>query len=147
MSTTLPTYKDLEAFYKACPAASRSGESDYGVHNHDDLGVFAGLGLPSVAGRIRVAHVHNTGHFYAFAHFATGNRVALLGQVAVRPTEQEAANLYLMQAMERAVYEHFEDYAYGEGAGRPLSWFVERIAELQEKEPAAASANPALPCS
>ena len=107
----LHSYATLDDFYTA-RSGSRSGESDYGSFNVDDLNAFNSKPLRGTYGNIRVTHVHNTGDFYALECY-TGH-VILLGTVD---------NTY----DERLVYQHFGDWADCEAPGRPLSWFKERL--------------------
>ena len=134
------TYADLDAYYEASPTASRSGESDYGVWNWDDLGIFSTRGE---TGRIRVSHVHLTGEFYAFAHFARGDKLAVLGRVEAPPAWVVDAWLDPKQDLTSAtrkaidrhvhdVYAVFDGWAEGEDLGRPLSWFVNRLRLVNE---------------
>ncbi len=108
----LHSYASIDDFYTA-RGGSRSGESDYGGYNIDDLRAFNERPLRGSYGNIRVSHVHNTGDFYAL-EYSTG-RVILLGSVGDNIDEP-------------TVYNHFGDWADGEGQGRPLSWFKERLA-------------------
>ena len=134
------TYADLDAYYEASPTAFRSGESDYGVWNYDDLGIFHVALSPL---RVRVSHVHLTGEFYAVTHFAHGDKLAILGRVQAPPTDAVEAWLDpdrplnrrsdWWKAIEKTVqntYAVFDGWADGEGLGRPLSWFVHRIREV-----------------
>lgn len=109
----LHSYSTIDDFYVA-RGGSISGESDYGVHNIDDLNAFNERPLRGNYGNIRVSHVHNTGDFYAM-ECVTG-RVILLGSVDSVLDEP-------------IIHNHFIDWADGEDMGRPLSWFKERLAK------------------
>ena len=113
---TTSTFKNPEEFHLA-RGSQNSLESDYGGGNHDDLGIFQ---AGQSANRILVTHVDRTGDFYAQDPY-TG-RVALLGVVTPGFPEKE-------------VHQGFEDWADGDGPGRPLSWFQEKIAAFNSAHP------------
>ena len=114
-------FPDLDSFY-AARGGERSTEYDYGCHNVYDLGV--NPVVPRVRPdhiRYRVSYVGETGDFYAAA--LVGYRygdVILLGSLGAGHVEKD-------------VHAHFADWAEGEGLGRPLSWFVERVATYVPK--------------
>ena len=112
-------FSDLESFYAARGVSDRTIEYDYGGYNVYDLGV--NPVVPRVRPdhiRYRVSYVGETGDFYAAA--LAGYRysdVILLGSLGAGHVEKD-------------VHAHFADWAEGEGLGRPLSWFAERIASF-----------------
>ena len=110
------TFKNLEELHLA-RGSKNSLESDYGGENHDDLGIFQ---TGNSTKHILVAHVDRTGDFYAQDRY-TG-RIALLGIVTPGFPEKE-------------VHQGFKDWADGEGPGRPLSWFQEKIAAFNSTHP------------
>ena len=116
-------YPDMEGFY-AARGGSRSIEYDYGFYNVDDLGANPVDPRPRHAWpRYQVSYVGDTGDFYA---------VALVGGVAGKGRVLQLGSLGAGH-VEKDVYAHFEDWAEGEGLGRPLSWFIDRIATYVPK--------------
>ena len=112
-------FPGMESFY-AVRGGERSVEDDYGCHNTYDLGV--NPVVPRMGDNLahyRVSYVENTGDFYAVALGSADpgvrGRVILLGSLGVGHVEKD-------------VHAHFADWAEGKGMGRPLSWFVDRIA-------------------
>ena len=121
-------YPSIKEFYVE-RGGEFSPESAYGVHNWNDEPP-PGCGwcwetrdrpdlradhLHRHHGNLRVSHVAETGDFYAYDS-RTGE-VRLLGTMPPGWTEPQ-------------VYEHFEDWAQGDGPGRSLSWFRDRIAAV-----------------
>lgn len=109
-------YPRIEHLYEA-RAGAGSGESDYGFHNTDDLGILVGLPtvLPPKDDQIRVSYIEDTGDVYA-AHPFNGT-VALLGSIV----NKDGTPYSFDQASTL-----FENWEYGE-PGHPLSWFTARI--------------------
>ena len=116
-------FKNIEAFYTA-RGGRHSLESDYGGFNWDDHAVDSWIRPPHISSghRYMVAHVGETGDWYATRGMADGP-VILLGTLE-RPGVPE-----------KDVHEFFRDWADGNGPGRPLSWFRDRIAAFNEKNP------------
>ena len=115
-------YPDMEGFY-ADRGGKGSIEYDYGFYNVDDLGVNPVDPRPQPSElRYQVSYVGETGDFYAAALTGgfTKGRVLLLGSLGAGLVEKD-------------VHAHLEDWAEGEGLGRPLSWFVVRIATYAPK--------------
>ena len=121
--TAVIEFPDLESFY-AARGGERSIEYDYGFYNVDDLGVNPVDPRPQPSWlRYQVSYVGETGDFYAVAlgrGFEGKGRALLLGSLGAGHVEKD-------------VHAHFEDWAEGEGLGRPLSWYVERIATYVPK--------------
>ena len=113
MSKTRACWPDINAFY-AERGGRRSVEYDFGVHHHSDADAHLPMYLRT---RWRVSVVESTGDVYAVD--ANDRTVVLLGTFATRPPGRFAG------PMDAA----FADWAGGDGPGRPLRWFAERIPE------------------
>ena len=114
-------FTDLDGFYAARGGRS-SPESDYGCNNVYDLGINP-LSPRVRAGwlRYRVSYVEQTGDFYAIALGGQHHHdVILLGLLGAGHVAKD-------------VYADFADWAEGEGLGRPLSWYIDRIATYVPK--------------
>ena len=127
-------FSDLDGFY-AARGGERSPEFDYGCHNVDDLGVNPVDPRPQPSWlRYRVSYVGQTGDFYAIAlvgGLMAEGRVILLGSLGAGHVEKD-------------VYAHFADWAEGEGLGRPLNWFIERIKSFVPKVQAGSTLPPGV---
>ena len=127
-------FSDLDGFY-AARGGERPPEFDYGCHNVDDLAVNPVDPRPQPSWlRYRVSYVGQTGDFYAIAlvgGLTAEGRVILLGSLGAGHVEKD-------------VYAHFADWAEGEGLGRPLSWFIERIATFVPKPKADSPLSPGV---
>ena len=129
-------YKGLREFYDA-RGGTFSEESEYGMYHWIDR--ICGPPHPAVVvsgltvideqevvivraawDRLRVSFVHDTGDIYAVLHGTgpeeSGGPVVLLGTVAGEPDQVDA---------------FMDDWKDGEGLGRPLSWFTDRIAAFE----------------
>ena len=120
-------FKNIEAFYKA-RGGRFSPESDYGGFNWDDHAVDSWIRPPhlSTDHRYMVVHARETGDWYT-ARGVRDGPVILLGTLA-RPGVPE-----------KDVHQFFRDWDDRNGPGRPLSWFRDRIAAFNDKNP---SQNP-----
>ena len=127
-------FSDLDGFY-AARGGERPPEFDYGCHNVDDLAVNPVDPRPQPSWlRYRVSYVGQTGDFYAIAlvgGLTAEGRVILLGSLGAGHVEKD-------------VYAHFADWAEGEGLGRPLSWFIERIKSFVPKPKADSPLSPVV---
>ena len=115
-----PSYPSLEQFYD-WRSGRHSGESDYGGFNWDDAIKPAPRESQAQRGRLRVVLVHDTGDLYA---------VDNIGQVPVL-----LLGTFQQHRSREQVEQLLADWAEGDGPGRPLSWFRERIASLNAQEP------------
>jgi len=147
MDTKFKQYASIRQFY-ADRGGKFSGESDFGVWNYDDCGLFGpALGddvereniqvgddefIVINAGRnnrIRVSVVDETGDVYALQFGIGEERVALLGNLGIKNPPGERGN----GIMDRGpVYdlaeEVFDGWATsGVGLGQKISWFIERM--------------------
>ena len=111
MTGTRASWPDINAFYDD-RGGRRSIEYDFGVHNYDDAEVHLPMYLRT---RWRVSVVESTGDVYAID--SNDRTVVLLGRFATQPPGRFAG------PMDAA----FADWSGGSLAGRPLSWFAERI--------------------
>ena len=112
MNESRPGWPSLNAFYND-RGGRHSVEYDFGVHNHDDTDTHLPMYLRT---RWRVSVMESTGDVYAVdSHDRT---VQLLGTFATREPGRFAG------PMDTA----FAEWATGTPeAGRPLSWFADRI--------------------
>ncbi len=135
-------YETVQEFY-ADRGGEHSPECDYGVWNKDDMLLFSagphrvrpqdiGGGLVTFSAasgnRLRVSVVQESGDVYAAE--AHGKRVALLGNVGLsEPNWGEKSFSDRSEVYERAD-KVFEGWATDDdrSLGRPVSWFVERLA-------------------
>ena len=115
-----PSYPSLEQFYDG-RGGGHSGESDFGGFNWDDAIKPDPRESRAQRGRLRVALVHDTGDLYAVDNRGQGP-VLLLGT-------------FHQQRSREQVEQRLADWAEGDGPGRPLSWFRERIASLNAQGP------------
>lgn len=113
-------YPNIAIFHRRRGSAG-SAESDYGANHYDDYSTLGGI----AAGAVRVTYVHDTGDFYAIDESDGYNveyaRVALLGTLVNpdrTPASPEKANALMEGWLPRT------------GQGRPLSWFVSRLNEV-----------------
>lgn len=113
-------YPNTAIFHRRRGSAG-SAESDYGANHYDDYSTLGGI----AGGAVRVTYVHDTGDFYAIdesdGYNVEYSRVALLGALVNpdrTPMSPEQANALMHGWLTRT------------GQGRPLSWFVSRLNEI-----------------
>ncbi len=124
---TYPTWANIQAFYDE-RGGERSGEADFGVHhwtnpNHSSATAFD---------RWRVSVVADTGDVYATDRL--GGEVMLLGTLVSTEADQPQAgnsNRAAFPALYSVANRVFEGWTEGDGAGRNLVWFAERITQQQ----------------
>ena len=116
-------YDNIEAYY-----AERGDhpETDCGGYNTDDLETeYAGINPynhPYIRTRMRVSVSEVSGDVYAVYPQADSPEM-LLGTIRLDPDEDP------YRQIDRA----FAGYADGPGLGKPLSWYMLRIAELKDR--------------
>lgn len=145
-------WPDVDAFY-AEQGGRDSGESLHGLYNWDDIGLFGhaqGMEPKPIAGemvevcgetsyiissdsqdRIEVNVVAETGDVYAFRNRT--KEVAYLGNLGVADPEWDAG--YPRGVTYMRADEVIGDYSRTGMRGRPLSYFIERIAGLRYRHP------------
>lgn len=144
MGDRMKLFNSIDDFYNS-NGGRLSGECDMGVWHWDDRGYFAipqGMEPPSnmqsgsigsesvylysatANDRVRVSVVAETGDVYACR--LTRGTILLLGNVRMKDPERG------MGRRRSPVYDHADffigEYAHSSSLGRPLSWFVERLA-------------------
>lgn len=141
-------YASVGAFYED-RGGKFSGESDFGVWNYDDCGLFsagADSGIEvekmEVGGeeafvvsatrnsRIRVSVVEDTGDVYAIRHGLGEGRIVLLGNLGVKsPPARQRRSISDLGPTYELAERLFEGWATDEdgGLGRGISWFMERL--------------------
>ena len=119
-TTCYPSYPSLEQFYD-WRGGRHSGEADYGWFNWDDAITPDPGESQAHQGRLRVVLVHDTGDLYAVDNIGQGP-VLLLGTFQQHRSREQ-------------VEQRLANWAEGDGPGRPLSRFRERIASLNAQRP------------
>ena len=119
-TTCYPSYPSLEQFYD-WRGGRHSGEADYGWFNWDDAITPDPGESQAHQGRLRVVLFHDTGDLYAVDNIGQGP-VLLLGTFQQHRSREQ-------------VEQRLANWAEGDGPGRPLSRFRERIASLNAQRP------------
>ena len=124
---TCSTWPNIQAFYDE-RGGERSGEADFGVHhwtNHNH-------NRATALDRWRVSVVADTGDVYAIDRL--GGELLLLGALVSTEADQpQAGNSHRVAhpAIYSVANRVFEGWTEGDGAGRNLGWFTDRITRQQ----------------
>ena len=133
VNAAYPTWPNIQAFYDE-RGGERSGESYFGVHHW----VNQGNDWATHFDCWRVSVVADTGDVYACDR--TSGEILLLGALVAGEGDQLAAerinarhrDMLPFPPVYCAADRVFEGWAEGNGLGRNLAWFVERITQEQE---------------
>lgn len=151
---TFKQYASVDAFYED-RGGLFSGESDYGVWNCDDSGLFSGrvdtdieaeateldgeevfVVRASRNSRMRVSVVDDTGDVYAVQHGIGEGRVVLLGNLVVKsPLVRQRAGISDIGPTYELAERVFKGWAMSEDGsfGRGTSWFIERLKRIEAR--------------
>ncbi len=151
MPSEIKHYRSDEEFY-ADRGGARSGESDFGMWHHDDIGLFSTPGDMAIRGetvqvsddefivisaarnnRIRVSVVDETGDVYAVQYGIGNGRACLLGNLGVKtPRARKRESIRDIGPTYEKAESAFEGWARSED-GKPckgMSWFIERLRRM-----------------
>lgn len=148
MADKFKWYPSIDAFYED-RGGRFSGESDFGVWNYDDCGLFSGRVDPDIEteaaelggeevfvvrasrnSRMTVSVVDDTGDVYAVQHGIGEGRVVLLGNLGVKsPPGRQRKNISDIGPTYELAERVFAGWAMSEDGsfGRGISWFIERL--------------------
>lgn len=154
MTSEIRHYRSDEEFY-ADRGGARSGECDFGMWHHDDIGLFSTPVDIAIRGetvevsddefmvitaasnnRIRVSVVDETGDVYAVQYGIGKGRACLLGNLAVKTprTRKRESIRYRGPTYEKAeaVFEGWSKSENGQ-PGKGMSWFVNRLRRMDSE--------------
>ena len=151
MTSDIKHYRPDEEFY-ADRGGARSGESDFGMWHHDDIGLFSTPVDMAIRGetmqigedelmviiaernnRIRVSVVDETGDVYAVQYGIGDGRACLLGNLGVKtPRTRKRENIRDIGPTYEKAESVFEGWASGEDGkpGKGMSWFINRLRRM-----------------
>lgn len=151
MTSDIKHYRSDEEFY-ADRGGACSGESDFGMWHHDDIGLFSTPVEMAIRGetmqigddefmvivaarnnRIRVSVVDETGDVYAVQYGIGDGRACLLGNLGVKtPRTRKRENIRDIGPTYEKAESVFEGWASGEDGkpGKGMSWFINRLRRM-----------------